>query len=170
MKLINAALISKHKIFDTTFQSKLQSRQLVERSGYIFLYYPYRVSPGVIDGIKLKDNKGFIAIQETYKILNKNKDLEKVSYVYRYITNEIVYLCEHSASKISEIIPYSFHYDMDMANLDPKHPSRHLQVIHTQPRFETEDVNIIFFLNCVTDLCFKNEKLEPYTEPLFIRK
>ena len=140
-----------------------------------YFYYPKQISPDVIDGYRLKNDQGFISFAETYKFIN-NYDLEKISFVYRYVTSKFIYECRHSEDKLIEkkSLYYNFHYDLDLTYKNPvkndfsNHPPIHLQVLHPHPRFPVlEDMNIQLFLDTVRSLCFKNKTLDPYEEPIY---
>ncbi len=174
---ISNSLINCPKIFDSSFQDRLQvhAESKDEKNDYLFLYFPKYIPLNQVDGLKLKDDKGFITIQETFKFLNRH-DLVRVGYTYRYITNEVTYTCEHALSGSTQNnMPYNFHYDMDLEYRNPMndnvgHPPNHLQVLHNHPRFESPNMTTASFLATVLQLCFKGNKLDPHTEPIFIRK
>ncbi len=177
--LIRAALITKSAIFESNKQNDLvryrERYTSLNKEKYYFLYYPYDIGFGAVDGIKLKDNKGFVAIQEFFRITDRRNTLEKSGYVYKYITEEHVYTYQHpSSGDVKSNLLYNFHFDMDLNyNNSPEnnHPPTHLQVMHSLPRFQTEEVSIINFLDAVIGFCFENEStLIPYTVPIYSMK
>jgi hypothetical protein len=139
--------------------------------------WPKVVSRGVIDGLHLKNGKGCIAIRQTYLYLN-TRDLDLVGYVYKYMTDEMIYQSLHRQTKEERNLDYIFHYDMDLlhaASTNPRvpvedHGREHLQVMHDLPRFKTTDVSLGLFLSHVAQLCFKKNPANEYEarkEPFF---
>lgn len=134
-----------------------------EGQKYLEIYFPRKISLDTIDGLKLKDDKGFILIHETY-IYSNQHTLYKKGYIYKYITPEFSYHCTHPTSNQSEKFNYNFHYDMDLEykNRDDKklestlHPDYHLQVLHTSPRFSAPKMEITNFLLLIRNLLYEN--------------
>jgi len=180
-KKVRNVLVNSSEIFDCPVQILHGSCEIIPTSfgsrEYLTFYFPKKISLEQIDGFKLVNEKGYISIQEKYiKRGSTGSKLELVSYVYRYITSEVNYLCEHrDSNKLSEILSYKFHYDMDLEYEDKEldHPQIHLQVLHNYPRFQTEkEITVLQFLEKVRLICFKNNTgiPIPYTEPIFLMK
>ena len=131
--------------------------------GYIF-YFPRQIAREVVDGFKLKDNKGFISIMETYKKVNA-REFTKIAHTYRYITDEYTYECKSDVAQPKNI-PYNFHYDMDLDYDTPEHPSKHLQVLHSHPRFPIKEDSIDDFFLQVKTTCFDLD-LNPLNFPIY---
>lgn len=150
------------------------TREVIHTGDIVDFYFPKRLSRGIVDGFKLVSDKGFISFHETYRKINQH-DLERIGYVYKYVTNEMVYSCTHIQSGKLEKINYNFHYDMDLRrvadDVEENHPATHLQVLHTHPRFDTsKETTAAEFLQFVRIFCYENkEASRPYTEALFLR-
>lgn len=173
---VKNALVSIADIFECS-PAYLHSKQAEETSyegkKYITFYYPKKVPLDAFDGFKLVGEKGYISIKEKY-LIGAGRKLERVSYVYRYITDEFNYSCSHNSSHTTQDFSYKFHYDMDLENNNTEnHPQVHLQVLHNHPRFKMDkDISVIEFLEKIRMTCFQDitGKLTPYTEPIFLLK
>ncbi len=174
---IKNALMSSPEIFDCPPQC-LHMCDISESSDdnkkYLTFCFPRRIGLDQVDGFKLINEKGYISIQEKYIKKQNGTKLERVSYIYKYITKEVNYMCTHyDSGKISET-PYKFHYDMDLEyENSKKHPLSHLQVLHNHPRFEMgKEITPLEFLEKVRVTCFQNITGTPipYTEPIFLLK
>lgn len=177
---LRSALVSYKDIFDDVQKAKLYSsiQQIsssVENERYLDIYAPKKIPREELDGLRLKDGKGFISFNVKYRYTNSS-NLEEVSYVYRYITDEIAYDCTHKTGDRRLSLYYSFHYDKDLLFHEnssmnredaERHPLTHLQVFHSHPRFPVAPISIYEFLAEVKKMCFLNESLTPYTEPLY---
>jgi hypothetical protein len=166
---ITNALLRNIDIFDPSSKYLLRKNDQIPFNedvlfGYTF-YAPKQLNRDAVDGIKLKDGKGYISISETYKQVNLH-DYIKIAHVYRYITNEYTYECKSSGLN-SKIIPYNFHYDMDLEFDTPQHPLVHLQVLHSVPRFPVKEKSLEEFLERVKVTCF-DEELSPLVEPIYL--
>lgn len=144
------------------------------KEGVIFCW-PKRIPTDTIGGIKLKNSKGYVAISETYYYKNAQRTrLEKRAHVYRYVSGEAEYLCKSSDGRHDEkSIPYSFHYDQDLdysdndGEEDDRHPSNHLQVLHTHPRFATDEYLLADFMKMIERTCFSRD-MTPYESPIYL--
>lgn len=140
---------------------------------YHSFYYPGEVPPDSLSGFQLVSGKGFISIKQEYKYRNI-REMDIVSYVYRFISPEMRYSCEYHDPSFNSLnaLSYNFHYDMDLEysdSINENHPECHLQVLHSHPRFKTERISVVEFLRTVKMLCFKNnDTSEPYLEPVYM--
>jgi hypothetical protein len=151
------------------FRNPSRSLHSIGSTKFTSFYYPKKISIDEIDGFPLKDNKGFVSIEETYKSINRSV-FTKVSHVYRFVTSEHVYNYVHTPTgKTKFAINYNFHFDSDLEYpIDTSsHPLNHFQVLQSHPRFKTEEVAIEDFLMEVRNACFRNDNYEPLQEPIF---
>jgi len=140
--------------------------------------WPKIVSRNAVDGLKLINEKGYIAIRQSYLYKNNTRDLDLVGYVYKYMTDEMIYKSLHRHTNKDKDLHYIFHYDMDLLHaIDGnsripinEHSNEHLQVMHELPRFRTTDISLPLFFSHVIQLCFKKTTAtdyEPRKEPFF---
>jgi hypothetical protein len=168
-KKITSALMAFEDIFDESQRLLLRScteiPSRIDSIKYLSIYWPKRIDLDSIDGLKLKDNKGFISISEKYKYTNNKYTLEMVAYTYRYITQEMEYKCKYYVDVEEKKHFYNFHYDMDFLYQgdDEHHSPHHLQVFHSRPRFKTEEISIFDFVKLIRDFCYEGKELKPYT-------
>ena len=179
IQVVKDLLKTNMDIFDPLYIKEIYGNpeRILSGEGHITFCYPKRISPNTIDGFRLKGNKGFISISETYRYTSSqsNDEVELVGYVYRYITSEMTYSCNYSNSglKKKDGIPYSFHYDWDFkfkpdnSHQSITHPDKHLQVIHPHPRFKTETMTVEDFLMLIKTMAF-NKKGKPIPKPFFV--
>lgn len=141
-----------------------------QNSGYIF-QWPSKVPLDTVGGYKLKDGKGYICLSETY-IQSSSSKLSKVAHVYRYIDSDAVYHMSSSSDVEGVIKNYGFHLDEDLTydngHLKDKdrHPETHLQVMHSHPRFATQENLLLDFLKMVERTCF-DDSGESYSQPVY---
>lgn len=129
-----------------------------------------KVSRDKCEGIKLKDGKGYISIEEKYQAINKSK-FKKIQHVYKYMSADHKYLCT-STNNPGEIMTYGFHYDTDMNYFNKEgikkldhHPVNHLHVLHPVPRFKTiDDMALEEFFKSVKAL------FDGTDNPIFLKK
>lgn len=172
-------LKTNYDLFDPINVTEIYNRpepSEVEEGGikYLTFFYPRQIPPDNVDGFRLKGNKGFISISETYKVISRTpEDLELVGYVYRYITDEMSYHCYFKPSnRNKENIPYNFHFDWDFKfkpvddHQTRLHPDKHLQVLHPHPRFKTEEINLLDFIALIRVSCL-DDGGNPIIEPFF---
>lgn len=136
-----------------------------EKGFLLTLNWPEPVKKDVVGGIRLKDDKGFITIEEVY--LNQGDgNYELYNHTYRYISEEYDYLINFKPTqKCSDPLNYYFHYDLDPAHNDQGLLS-HLQVLHSHPRFPTERMNLVAFLKVVEMTCY-GSGTRAYTTPFY---
>jgi len=116
------------------------------KTGGNILYVPYRINLDENDGLLLKNNAGFISIQETF-------DQDKVlSYVYRFSSKEYQCLtCKYDIT--SDVIPLGFHYDSCENDL-PHEP--HVSVIYPSIRYISKKIELREFLSFIQNNFFVN--------------
>jgi len=176
---IKTFLQAQSDIFDDEVAKKLRSGVSSKKVGELIYVYAPVVGRGVIDGFKLKHDKGFISIFELWK--KEGRNFVKIQYTYKYITSEYVYNCSNNGETGGNTrLDYSFHFDMDLrhpaaSKIDGNelvlHDAHHLQIIHPHPRFPSKDFSVPEFLLVVKKACFSKERpLSPREEPFFLIK
>lgn len=173
-KLITGALVTLKDLFDESHHHLLYRKEQAEhsfgRNNYIDIYFPRKIGIKEMDGIKLKDEMGLISIHEKY-LKTKGGAVQRVSYVYRYMTSTRSYDFSHSTKGKSQLPYYYFHYDMDLeyeaVDPDKNHPPAHLQVLHDSPRFKTEEMEIVEFLDFIRDTFYTPSTLSTNQKALF---
>jgi hypothetical protein len=171
---IKNALIEKQGCFEDEINVIINSKIQLNYAGSIGqrilqVDVPTAVSIDALDGLKLKYEKGFISIRETYKETAMRGEFEKIGYIYRFITNELEYNFLNSQANKQQAIFYRFHYDMPLG-ANANHPKYHLQVLHDFPRFESMQMEFLTFLNLVENICFDPANHNPILEPIYARK
>ena len=107
------------------------------------IYLPDINLDSLEQGLALKENVGFISIQETYKE-------EVVAYVYRFFTLE--YQCLFCKNNTSDHVDnFSFHYDKTENNIP--HPP-HLSTMFRSLRYYSRDIELREFLEFIEDTFF----------------
>jgi hypothetical protein len=138
-----------------------------ENGNILTLYWPGPIQKDHIGGYKLKNNKGFISVEENYQDTDGTGRYTKFSHTYRYTTQEYEYLVNHLADKDCKmpVMLYNFRFDKD-----PHHENEgllnHLQVLHNHPRFPTEEQNLLSFLKIIDKTCFKDRQTT-YNTPFY---
>lgn len=165
--VITGALITLKNLFDAS--QNLYSKKEITSGKYVDIYFPRKLGLNIIDGIKLKGDMGFISVHEQY--IKDGRSFKRVAYNYRYITATRSYDFSHRSNGSSRLECYYFHYDMDLEykNTDGNtgHSQFHLQVLHDSPRFQTEEIKIVDFLNFIRDSFYLSSSLDPKQEALF---
>ncbi|MFA6547404.1 MAG: hypothetical protein WCT11_00475 [Candidatus Magasanikbacteria bacterium] len=96
-----------------------------------------------LSGVKLKDDVGYIAIQQE---VNKSGDI--VSYVYKFISAEYEYLMCRKYSKTDDMGIFNFHFDK-CENDFPHKP--HITVINRSIRYISKEIKLGEFLEFIRD-------------------
>ena len=143
------------------------------KTGVIF-YWPDKIGIDKVGGYKLKDNKGFISMSETYIYTNdKRNRMTKIAHVYKYIASDTYYLASNAYNKPEALLNYNFHYDKDLdydlsrLNDEGRHPNYHIQVLHSHPRFATDQTLVADFISMVSRTCFQDNG-EAFKMPMYL--
>lgn len=132
-----------------------------DRVKYLYLYIPSRSKKFSDIGLKLKNGMGSVSIEIIYKYLNKH-DLQEIGHTFRYFSQEHTYTFSYEDSgepenKHEDIGIYSFRYDKDLRPSASNDLEEHLQVLHNEPRFPINKVELKDFLLVVKQTCFNKD-------------
>lgn len=139
----------------------------------IIFYWPAKISIHEVGGYKLSDGRGYICMSQTYEYTNLEcTRMKKVAHVYKYVASDTVYHMTSTGHPVEDVKNYGFHFDEDLSydtsllSDADRHPSAHIQVIHSHPRFATQENLIMDFFKMVKRTCFSDDG-QPYSEPVY---
>lgn len=157
------------KIFESKTPLVFKRPERILKGGRADFFVPGSIAEG--KWLFLIGRKGAIRARETWILGSRSKIQERVAYSYELQVNGWLYSCcsDNPGSSSRREKNYNFRYEQDERKVGFTHPTHHLHVIHSEPRYcAKEKMTFKYFLEYVKANFF--DDLEAWRlEPIWLR-